>query len=61
VPDEEEVEEIDEEEVDETDEEEVDETCEEEVDETDETMGPSVTSFVLEFWAFEYDAFPPRA
>jgi hypothetical protein len=32
----------------------------EEVEETDETMGSGVTSFVEEFWAFEYEAPSPR-
>lgn len=29
-------------------------------EETDETMGSGVTSSVEEFWAFEYEAPPPR-
>lgn len=33
---------------------------EEEVEETNETMGRAVTLCVEEFWAFEYEAFPPR-
>lgn len=30
-------------------------------EETNETMGSGVTSAVEEFWAFEYEAPPPRA
>jgi len=33
---------------------------EDEVEKTDKTMGLCVTSFVVEFWAFKYEAPPPR-